>query len=381
MSGGQAGLRSAAKALGVALAIVGAFSLIRGFVAESPRSNRMDSSLRFASASPLSKRAAASVLLGPLETDDLPRSHTVRSLSTQPTQFTAQIELDDTPPPPAKPTDSDDLNVTEDRAPQKPPVAELMDVEPMPAEQTPLPPESKLPTGPECCERQEQQLARIAFGIEMLGRLGTQAILQPAPIVPTQVPLETFVKESDRAKTAVIKLERTAEDRNRFSLELHAAPVDEVLRLLCDLANLKLEMSPEVTERVTLTIRDVTLGEAINAVLKQADLGVEREEQRLRVMPRIMAEERATRRQPLVTKTYRPSVASVSAVVPLIRPLLTPRLGRLAVLPDSTRALCPDVASPGSSTPTEILVIIDRAEVHAEVEKLLKDLDGKMATP
>lgn len=364
MSGGQAGLRTAATTLGLALTIIGVFSLVRGFTARSPAA---DPSLRFASASPLSKRTAASVSLGPLETDDPPLTRTVRKLATLPTQLTSQIEADETPPPPAKPTDTNGPGSTDDLVPRKAPAAELMDLEPMP-DATPRP-------APECCERQEQQLARIALGLELLARQVAQTAIDRAAAEPVPVRPETFSTETDRTATAVIKIERTAEDRDRFSLGVQAAPVSEVFRVLCDLAGLKLEMAPAVTERVTLTLRDVTLGEAINAVLQHTNLGVERDEHLLRVMPRALAEDRALRQQPLVTRIYRPQLGRMVDVLPLVRPVLTPRIGRVAVMPDPAGRLCPDPATIPPCGPSEMLVIVDRAEVHTAVAKLLKELD------
>lgn len=370
MSGGQAGLRTAAITLGLAMAIIGVFSLIHGV---TTRSSAADPSLRFSSASPLTKKAATSVSLGPLETDDPPLTRITRKMATTPTQLTAQIELDEFPPPPAKPTDTNGPDSTDDLVPRKAPAAELMDVEPMP--------DVPQRRAPECCERQEQQLARIALGLELLARQAAQAVIERAAVEPVPVRTETFITETDRAATAVIKIERTAEDRDRFSLGVHAAPVSEVFRVLCDLAGLKLEMAPAVTERVTLTLRDVTLGEAINAVLQHTNLGVERDEHLLRVMPRPLAEDRALRQQPLVTKIYRPELGRMVDVLPLVRPVLTPRIGRVAVMPDPAGRLCPDNVTTPPCGPSEILVIVDRAEVHTAVAKLLKELDDQKSSP
>lgn len=328
-----------------------------------------------------SQFAASPVSLGALETDDAAPLKTSRRLSTSPTQLLTQIEPGDIPPPPNPDSEpiSDSLDAFQ---PRSAPSAELMDVEPMPP--VPTPTMTAAPasaTVPLSNERQELQLARIALGIEQLARQATQTIVERIAIEPSPVRPDVFVTPAERGTTAIIRIERTAEDRDRFSLSVHAAPVQDVFDVLCDLAGLKLEVAPEVTDRVTMTIRDVTLGEAINAVLKHSNLGVERDEHWLRVMPRTMAENRALRQQPLDTQIYRPQVLRCAEVLPLIRPLLTPGIGRLAVMPDPAGKLCPEDSELLSGMASEILVIVDRAEVHAEVEKLLRELDGKMTTP
>ncbi len=381
MTGGLANLRTAAIALGLALVVIGAFSLIQATTSHST-GNQRDPALRFASAYRAGSTDAAPVSLGPLEiVDPPPKTRTARKLSTSPAQLLAQIDSDDVPPPPAKPTDGDDP-VPDSKGeipPQRSPAAELMDLEPIPA--TPSRTGSIAQAAPECCERQEQQLARIALGLELLARQTTQGIIErtASDAVPRRT--ETFVAPASREATALIKIERTADDRDRFSLEVHAAAIGDVFGVLCDMAGLKLELAPEVTERVTLTLREVTLGEAINAVLRQANLGVERDEHVMRVMPRMMAEDRALRQQPLVTKIYRPQMVGMAAVLPLIRPLMTPRIGRLAVMPDPAGRLCPDAGHPFPGLPSEILVIVDRAEVHTEIAKLLHELDALTPSP
>lgn len=366
MPGGPSGLKTAATALGLALAIVSGYSLVQTISTWSPHRGD-ESTLRFASASPLTKRTATPVSLGPLELEDAPIARNVRKMGTHPAQLTAQIELDDLPPPPETTDDKHTESLT-------PPAAELLNLEPMPSA-TSATDEVKSPPVTDRFDRQEQQLARIAFGIELLARQAAQSAMERVAAEAAPVRTEMFVAETDRNATAVIKIERTAEDRDRFSFSVHAAPASDVFRTLCDLAGLKLEMSPAVTERITLTVRDVTLGEAINAVLQQSNLGVEREERLLRVMPRAVAEQRALRQEPLITRIYRPQVVRLADVLPLIRPILTPRIGRLTIMPDPAVPLYDETVSTLVELPSEILVIVDRAAVHTEVEKQLKALD------
>ncbi len=371
MSGGQSNLRTAAIALGLALVTLGTASLMRG--AFGPANGSESRPVRNLAADLFDHRLATStVALGPLEAIDEPSAVGDRTAPVLPTQLLTEIESDDLPPlPKPKPTDASSLPIPEarDGVPStQTPAAELLDIE------TTSPP-AAAKTG-DGSDAQALQLARIANSIEWLSR---QALLTMAEHrCPDPIQLTTASPVPERTGTAVIKIERTAEDRDRFSLEVRRAPVHDVLDVLCELAGLKLEMAGDVTGQVSLTLRETTLGDAINRVLQQSNLGVERDGSVLRVMPRTMAEERALHRQPLVTRQYRPRAVNMHALLPLIRPLLTPRIGRLTTLPDRDEKPCPP---PATQLPAEVLVIVDRAEVHEAVARLLMELDPTKPLP
>lgn len=366
MSGGQSSLRTAVLTLGFALVLSGSALLLRG--AFTPTATPA-SPLMADNRAPRGRVTASVVSLGMPEGDDV--AHT--SLKVEPTQLLSQLEDDDLPPPPPGPADP--LS-NPDPAPTVPraavPEVELLDAQPSLPTQPDAPAATIPPFETQWLERNEQQLARIASGIEGLSR--QSLVMLPERIIhePAPARTEVFCPPPERDVTALIKIERIADDRDRFSLEARQVPIPELLHTLCDLAGLKLELAHGISGRVTVTIREVTLGEAINAVLQQADLGVEREEHRLRVMPRSMAEDRATQRQPLVTKRYPLQSARAAELLPLVRPLLTPRVGRMTVMPVRSKEACPPV---GLTAPAEILVIVDRDHVHDAVTRLLSEVD------
>lgn len=355
MSGGQSSLRTAVLTLGFALVLSGSALLLRGAFMPAP----LQAARPIAHIGAARGRVTASMVsLGTPEGDE-------------PTQLLSQLEDDDLPPPPPAPA-APTLKTEEDAPARRPtaPAVELLDAQPQPPAAAPA--LAIQPFETQWLERNEQQLARIASGIEGLSRqslvmLPERVIHEPAP-----ARTEVFCPPPERDVTALIKIERTAEDRDRFSLEARNVPIPELLSTLCDLAGLKLELARGVSGRVTLTVRELTLGEAINAVLQQADLGVERDEHRLRVMPRTAAEERAVQREPLVTKRYTLQSIRAAELLPLVRPLLTPRVGRMTVMPERSSDPCPP---PGRTSPAEILVIVDRGHVHEAVARLLSEVD------
>jgi hypothetical protein len=80
----------------------------------------------------------------------------------------------------------------------------------------------------------------------------------------------------------------------------------------------------------------------------------------------------------MITKRYTPRAMRSVELLPLVRPLLTPRLGRMTVVPDRSSPLCPE---PGRSAPGDVLVIVDRAAVHIAVAKLLQELEPLTPMP
>lgn len=355
MSGGQSSLRTAVLTLGFTLVLSGSALLLRG--AFTPAAGPASHPIAHIG-SARGRVTASMVSLGTPEGDE-------------PTQLLAQVEDDELPPPPPGPA-APALKLDDETPAPRPaaPAVELLDAQPQsPPAATAL---SIQPVETQWLERNEQQLARIASGIEGLSR--QSLVMLPERVIHEPAPARTelFCPPPDRDVTALIKIERTAEDRDRFSLEARNVPILELLSTLCDLAGLKLELARGVTGRVTITVREVTLGEAINAVLQQADLGVERDEHRLRVMSRTTAEERETQRQPLVTKRYRLQSARAAELLPLVRPMLTPRVGRMTVMPERSSEPCPP---PGRTSPAEILVIVDRGTVHEAVARLLLEVD------
>lgn len=358
MSGGPSSLRTAVVTLGCGLVLFGSVLLLRGTFAPAP----LHAVPLLAADSQADRRVnAAAVSLGPLETDDFdsPRSAA---------QLLAQIEDDDMPPPPpAKPEPE------MSSPPPTSPAIELLDVQPEPPATKPA-----LTMDLLWQARQEEQLSRIAYRIEWLSRQSHMTFPERITVETTSPRAEVFSPPPERETTALIKIERTADDRDRFSLEVRTAPIADVLSTLCELAGLKLELAGGVTGRISLTLREVTLGEAINTVLQQTNFGVEREEHLLRVMPREMAEQRALQREPMVTRRYTPRTMRSNEFLPLVRPLLTPRLGRMTVIPERNLPLCPE---PGKPLPGAVLVIVDRAAVHDAVAKLLQELEPLTPQP
>ncbi|MDQ3333186.1 MAG: secretin and TonB N-terminal domain-containing protein, partial [Planctomycetota bacterium] len=129
---------------------------------------------------------------------------------------------------------------------------------------------------------------------------------------------------------------------DRFTLQVEAADVTQVLDLLGQMAGWNVVAAPGVSGTVTLNLRDVTLDEALASILAPQDFVAERKDNLLFVFPRTQADARAAALRVVATKVYRPNYINVVDLQSLATPLLTPVIGKIAVTSPSAVGLSND---------------------------------------
>ena len=164
---------------------------------------------------------------------------------------------------------------------------------------------------------------------------------------------------------------------DRFTLQVEAADVTQVLDLLGEMAGWNVVVAPGVTGVVTLNLRDVTLEEALTSVLAPNDLVAERKDNLLFVFPRTQADLRAEAARVVVTKVYRPSYINVADLQALATPLLTQTIGKIAVTSPSTTGLQLDNTKGGGDTLSQrdALVVQDYPEVIEQIDNIVREMD------
>lgn len=203
----------------------------------------------------------------------------------------------------------------------------------------------------------------------------------------------------------------TSPTGDRFTLQVEAAEVTQVLDLLGQMAGWNVVAAPDVEGQVTLNLRDVTLEEALEAILTPRDLVAEKRENLLYVFSweeatrrvaaaRTGATIRAAADRVLVTKIYRPNYVNVEHLQKLIVPLLTFKENikvmdeedvKKAVLPGQTIgneqvATTSAKASRTVTTNSHVagvddllqgaaLLVQDYPEVIGEIDNLISELD------
>lgn len=169
----------------------------------------------------------------------------------------------------------------------------------------------------------------------------------------------------------------SASEPDRFTIQVEAAEVTQVLDLLGEMAGWNVVVAPGVTGEVTLNLRDVTLEEALTSVLAPHDLVAERKDSLIFVFPRAQADARAAATRVVVTKVYRPSYINVADLQTLATPLLTETIGKIAVTSPSSTGL-EDNASQGggdSLSQRDALVVQDYPEVLEQIDNIVREMD------
>src|SRR5690606_954063 len=73
--------------------------------------------------------------------------------------------------------------------------------------------------------------------------------------------------------------------RRRISLDVRDADINDLLRLIADEANVSIITSPDVSGRVTMSLKSVPLDQALDIILRAQDLGMKQEGSILWVAP------------------------------------------------------------------------------------------------
>ena len=164
---------------------------------------------------------------------------------------------------------------------------------------------------------------------------------------------------------------------DRFTLKVDDADLPQVLDLLGQMAGWNVVVAPGVSGPVSLNLRDVTLHEALDAVLSPRNLVAERKDNLLFVYSQIDAVARAAGARVVVTKVYRPNYIGVLDLQALVTPLLTPIVGKVAVTQPPLSGLAIDAETAGGDNlaQRDALIVQDYPEVLEEIDNILLEMD------
>lgn len=367
MNGGHGSLRAAAITLSLSLAIVAGLLVVK---AQLTAHQRIGAGSWVAESDVTASDAAAQHARAPADSGHsldvaavtfqsaMPAGASDKS--TMPTAAVAFGDLEALEPVDESPAPTVDAAPSRPREMPQLPKASIVDATPRDAMAGP---DDRHQPLVDSCQRLEERLARLNVELDRLF-LHT-AWMQVSPPARNESLRIEIAPHSAADATALIKIERVEDDRQRFSLQVQHAPVKDVLSALADLAGVTLEFEPAIQGRQTLTLRNVTLAEAMTRVVEHAHLVAERDAR----LWRVMLPATAAARRPIVTRVYRPQHISVAALELMLSTVLTPGVGRMAI---STGAIETDLTGmPTSST----IMIADHAAVHDKIAAILEELD------
>ncbi len=156
-----------------------------------------------------------------------------------------------------------------------------------------------------------------------------QPMAQPAPEVqlPGQLPAQP------QPLTELQKKMKT-----RVSVDFREAPIEDVIKSFAQQADVDIVKGPTVTGKVTATLTDVALDEAMDTIFAVHGYGYTTTESIIRIVPRSELAQFMTK---FVTKVYHIDYASMDEVTKAITPMLTPQ-GKISSNPKTGDILVTD---------------------------------------
>ncbi len=178
------------------------------------------------------------------------------------------------------------------------------------------------------------------------------------------------------------------EGDDRLSVHIQNKDLREVLDFLGEQGGLSILSSNSVQGTVSVSLTDVTIDEALSAILKSTGYVARREGKFIYVgTPKdILAMSQSIDR--VGTRVYRPNYVKAAELQPLIMPLLSPAgtanaatsaTAAVAVSPPAQLGIAADGAQTGGDTfaQGEVLVVRDYEAVLAEIDQVIAEIDKR----
>jgi len=153
------------------------------------------------------------------------------------------------------------------------------------------------------------------------------------------------------------------------SVDFRNTPMEDVIRILAQQADIDIVKSPSVTGNVTATLTNVPLGEALSNILAAHGYAYVADQHLIRVVTRAEVGEQL---EALVSKVYQITYADVKDVENAIKKFLSPR-GQISANPGTNNIIVTDTESKIKAIDTFILEI-DRMTPQVLVEARIYDI-------
>jgi len=172
-----------------------------------------------------------------------------------------------------------------------------------------------------------------------------------------------------RKKNVLTSLEERMQ--KKISVDFRDTPIDDVIRILADQADVDIIKSPKVTGVVTATLTEVPLQEALNNILAAHGYGYIAGENMIRIAPLSEITENS---EALVTRIYRITYADVKEVEAALKKFVS-KSGSLSANLGTSNIIVTDTESRIKSIDTFISEI-DRMTPQILVEARIYDITG-----
>jgi len=160
--------------------------------------------------------------------------------------------------------------------------------------------------------------------------------------------------------------------QKRISVDFRNTPIDDVIRILAEQADVDIVKSPKVTGNVTATLTNVPLEEALTNILAAHGYGFVPSKNMIRIAP---MEDINVGAERLVSRIYRITYADVSQVEEALKKFISKR-GSLSSNPGTSNIIVTDTESKIKAIDTFISEI-DRVTPQILVEARIYDITSK----
>jgi len=197
-----------------------------------------------------------------------------------------------------------------------------------------------------------------------------------APALPPN-PSADDVSGGKPTKKPVMKAQPSSDGSDHYSLQIQGQDIKQVLEMLGQLAGLNILVGKDVKGTVTANLQDVTVEEALNAILRSMGYTFQREKNFLFVMTTKEADSRQKIGQKLVTKVYRPHYIGVKDLQTLVTPLITEKIGKIAVTSPAQTGIALNAEDAGGDqiSQRDALLVVDYPTVITQIDGVLKEMD------
>ena len=157
-----------------------------------------------------------------------------------------------------------------------------------------------------------------------------------------------------------------------ISVDFRQTPIDDVLRILAQQADVDIITSPKVEGTVTATLTDVPMGEALNNILQAHGYGYVTTDNMIRIMP---VEEIVDIREKVVSEVFTITYADVKEVEAALKKFISDQ-GYISSNPGTSNIIVSDVESKVKAV-ASFIAQIDRITPQIMVEAKIYDISSK----
>ena len=178
------------------------------------------------------------------------------------------------------------------------------------------------------------------------------------------------IEEESQSKEVLTPLEQRM--LKKISIDFRNTPIEDVIRVMAEQANVDIIKSPDVAGSVTATLTDVPLEEALNSILAAHEYGYVLTKNMIRIAPMAQITERAER---LVNRIYRINYADVTGVEEALKKFISQR-GSLSSNPGTSNIIVTDTETKIKAIDT-FIEEIDRITPQILVEVRVYDVTSQ----